>query len=135
VKIRSKALRSYLLEAGVLNGAPEQIAYAKQAYRKQYKKQWKKRLRPQKEIRYTVTIKQFEVIRRDAQRLAMKHSTYAKYCLLERSGQPPVRNDCLLEILQLVSMATIAVERKSSIYQVQQLMQKAELKLLDYLKV
>jgi len=135
MKIRSKPLYNYLLHAGVLHSTDEVIARAKQAYRKQYKRDWKRRVQQQKEIRYTVTVKQFEAIKSKAHSLAMNHTTYAKRTVLESVGVHIMVNDRLLEVLQLISMAAIALERTAPLYRIRELVNNAELKLLEYLNV
>lgn len=135
MKIRSKPLYEYLLQANVLDGPDEAIRRAKQAYRKSYKRQWKQRSRPVKEIRYTVTIKQFVAIKKTANEAGLRHTTYAKAVALESIGLPRLHNDALLEVLQFVSMAVIATERHQPYTQVCDLLHKAETRLLEYLRV
>ena len=135
MKIRSKALYEYLVQANVLDGPMEAIMLAKKQYRQRYKRQWKKRSRPVKEIRYTVTIKQFVAIREKAKEAGLRHTTYAKAVTLENIGQPRLHNDTLLKALQLVSMAVIATEQRQPYMQIYDLLYKAETALLEYLKI
>jgi len=113
MKIRSKKLYQYLLESGVLNGTPEAIGMAKLAYRNAYKKAWKQQSRPRKEIRFIVTLKQFESIKIKASEYELRPATYSRSVILQAAEGSLVipHRDQLLKVLQLVSMATIASER------------------------
>jgi predicted DsbA family dithiol-disulfide isomerase len=137
MKIRSRPLYNYLLQAGVLNGTPEDIACAKQAYRKVYKKQWKQQKRPRKEIRMEVTLKQFAAIKAAAHANELKHTTYARTVVLAAVAENDNigQKDMLLEALQAVSMAVIATSKHTlPACQLAALLQQAETKLLHYLK-
>jgi hypothetical protein len=109
--MRSRALYAYLLEAGVLNGTPEEIDSAKCNYRKLYKKRWKQQQQQRKELRIEVTITQYEAIKLQAH----------NYLLT------------LLEILQLISVAVIAFGQSPSNQTMSELIQRAETLLLTYL--
>jgi len=135
MKIRSKALYRYLVEANVLHDSDEVIALTKRKYRQEYKRQWKKRTRPVKEIRYTVTVKQFVAIKNQAKAVGLRHTTYAKAVALESIGLPRLHEDTLLQALQLVSMAVIATEQCQPSLRIYDLLRKAEAVLLEYLKI
>jgi hypothetical protein len=133
MKIRSNALYQYLLEADVLNGSQEAIARAKQDYRKRYKRQWKQQAQQQKEIRFSITVKQFAAIKAKAQASALGHTTYARNVVLAAIDQAVAPNDTLLAVLQSISMAAIAIEQGKQIQSVYEMVRKAELTLLQYL--
>jgi len=136
MNIRSKALRNYLSATGVLNGTPEQIAYAKQAYRKQYKRNWKAQKRPRKELRVEVTLKQYAAIVQYANAHGMRSTPFARNAIMQAvTGSPiPYGYDRLLQILQLVSMATIATSHNPGAERAHQLLLQAENLLLTHIK-
>ena len=134
MKIRSYALYHYLLQANVLGGSEEAILQAKKAYRAAYKKQWKQQARPQKEIRFTLTIKQFFDLKAKAQSMALRHTSYVKALALTSIDQPTILDPRLLEVLQLISMTTIATSHDKHTERVHTLLEQAETILLQYLK-
>jgi len=138
MKIRSKALYAYLLEAGVLDGTPEEIDSAKCDYRRIYKRQWKLQKRPRKEIRIEVTLKQFAAIASKAREFELKHTVYARNAILsaiESNPSIPNKNQ-LLNVLQLISMAVIASAKNTlSSWQLSEQLAKAEDTLLQYLRM
>jgi hypothetical protein len=133
MKIRSKALYDYLLLSNVLTGSPETIARAKQEYRRLYKRQWKHQGRQQKEIRFSVTLRQFATIKAKAQAMSIGHTTHARNIVLASIQQPITHNNTLLAVLQAVSMAAITIEQGKPIPSVYELLRNAELMLLQYL--
>ena len=133
MKIRSKALFAYLSEVGVLNGTPEQIAYAKLQYRKRYKQNWKQQKQPHKELRIELALKQFNAIKTKAEQMAIGHTTYARNIVLASIDEPTTPPDTLLVVLQAVSMAAIAIEQGKPVHAVHELVRKAEITLLQYL--
>lgn len=135
MKIRSRPLFEYLLKADVLNGTPEQIAHAKKVYRNQYKRNWKLRKRPVKEVRFTVTLKQFVALKTQAQAAAMPHTSYVRHVALSSIGQPMPETELLLSVLQNISMASIAIARNMPMAEISALIQRAENTILQYLKV
>jgi len=138
MKIRSKALYAYLLEAGVLNGTLEEIDRAKSEYRRIYKQQWKQRKRPRKEIRMEVTLKDFEVIKIQAAALSLTPTSYARTAVLSSIGSAQLmpNKKALLKVLQLLSTAAIASAKHTlSSWQLSELLAKAEDMLLQYLNV
>ena len=138
MKIRSKALYQYLLDADVLNGTKEAIAQAKREYRKQYKRHWKQTKRPRKEIRIEFTLKQYGIIKLKAYEYNLRPTTYARNVILEATGTARmiVDRDLLLQVLQLVSMATIAtVKNTLPTSHISKLMQQAEIRLLEYINI
>ena len=135
MKIRSKPLYQFLLLANVLNGSNESIALAKKAYRKEYKKGWRRKARPQKEVRFNITIRQFQALKAKAWHLGLRHTTYVKSLALASIDQPCVFDDKPLEILQLVSMAIIALSNGANVAKANDLLEKAEISLLKYLNM
>ncbi|WP_259071895.1 hypothetical protein HDF24_11480 [Mucilaginibacter sp. X4EP1] len=137
MKIRSKVLYDYLKEAGVLNGTPEEIAHAKQRYRKQYKKNWKQQKRPRKELRIEFTLKQFAAISRKALESELSRTAYARNTILAATGSEQFipHKEQLLQILQLVSITAIATA-KSSVppSRLSEWLEQAETMLMQYLK-
>ncbi|MGY3214794.1 hypothetical protein [Mucilaginibacter sp. HD30] len=134
MRIRSKALYQYLLQAGVLNGPEKAIALAKAEYRRLYKRRWKKQNRPRMEIRFEVTLKQFDELKAKATAAEMRHTTYLKAMALASIGVPPTPDPRLLDVLQSVSMAVIAIERDDPTAHIYSLIIKAENSLLEYLR-
>lgn len=138
MKIRSKALYTYLFEAGVLNGTPEEIDHAKREYRRLYKKRWKQQKRPRKEIRIEFTLKQFQGIKMKAREFDLRHTTYGRQVILaavevDLSFIP--HREKLEQILQLVSMAAIAsFKGTATIKELSVRLMRAETKLLNYLQ-
>lgn len=112
MKIRSKALYTYLSDAGVLNGTPEQISYAKHCYRKLYKKNWKLQKRPRKELRIEFTLKQYLTITAAAIAIHLRPTTYARQILLAAADTRAlaISKDEVLAVLQLVSMSYNALQ-------------------------
>ena len=137
MKVRSKALYAYLLEADVLTKTPAEIDCAKREYRKLYKKRWRQNKRPRKEIRIEFTQKQFTEIKAKARWYQLRHTTYAMQVILAaiESGLSIVpQREQLEKILHLVSMASIVTERNAiQRLQVPELLQEVETILMDYL--
>ena len=137
MKIRSKLLFAFLFEFGVLNGTPEEIDCAKREYRRQYKRNWKKIKRPRKEIRIGVTLKQFAAIKAKAQECNLPYTTFCRQLILAavEQNEPFIRNESeLLKILQLVSMASIALSKNNlPLFRIKELIEEAETLLLQYL--
>jgi hypothetical protein len=136
MKIRSKALYEYLLASGVLHGTDEDIAQAKQEFRRIYKKEWKQKKRPRKEIRIEFTLKEFGTIKAKALELRLSHTAYARTVILSSIGLPqPLPNRMqLLKVLQLISMAAIAATKNVPSWQLSEQLTQAEHRLLRYLK-
>jgi len=138
MKTRSKALCNYLSEAGVLNGTPEQIAYAKRCYRKLYKRNWKRDKKPGKEIRIEFTVQQFARIKDKSRTQGMKHTTYARNAILFAANDTDnaISPDQLLQVLQLVSMAAIgALKQNRTCAELPDLLQQAEQLLLRHIHI
>jgi hypothetical protein len=133
--MRSRALYAYLLEAGVLNGTPEEIDSAKCNYRKLYKKRWKQQQQQRKELRIEVTITQYEAIKLQAHNYLLSPTAYARNTILESlgAGRCIPAKETLLEILQLISVAVIAFGQSPSNQTMSELIQRAETLLLTYL--
>jgi predicted DNA binding CopG/RHH family protein len=136
MKTRSNGLYAYLLQSGVLHGTVEDIAFAKVQYRKMYKRQWKQRRRPRKEIRIEVTLKDFQAIKTAASIAKLKHTTYVRMLILSSLGikQLIPHKQVLLNALQLISMAVIAMANKSQSRQLLEQLTNAEQILLNYVK-
>jgi len=137
MKIRSKALYAYLLEAGVLDGTPEEIDSAKCNYRRKYKRQWKQQKRPRKEIRFEVTLKQFKDIKMKAIGSGVTHTEYARKVLLTAAESDLCipNKKRLLQVLQVISMAAIASAGNTlPPWQLSEQLAKAEDMLWQYLK-
>lgn len=138
MKIRSKLLYQYLLESGVLNGTPEAIGLAKREYRKRYKKQWKGQQRLKKEIRFEITLNQFQKLKLKARAYDLRHTTYTKQIVLASIEQSPVipYREVLEKVLQLISMATTASinEGTTRVKEQTALLLQAETYLLNYLQ-
>jgi|GEM_PF-1263096 len=137
MKIRSRNLYEYLLQSGALRGSEDDIAFAKQEYRRKYKQQWKKISRPRKEIRIEVTLKQYEAIKIKAMELELLPTTFSRSAILASTlikHYIPYK-DRLLKILQFISRIAIATSNQSlSAGQVCELASQAENMLLLYLK-
>ncbi|MBW4888455.1 hypothetical protein KXQ82_01960 [Mucilaginibacter sp. HMF5004] len=134
MKIRSKPLYQFLLDADVLHGTKEAIVQAKRNYRTQYKRAWKRQSRPRKEIRFEVTLKQYGIIKARARKYNQRPITYARNVIIaEEEGTHLIADrDTLLRVLQLVSMATNALST-NSILSVSKLLETAETTLLEYI--
>jgi hypothetical protein len=136
MKIQSKPLHEYLSRSGALGGSEEDIARAKKIYRKEYKRLWKKRRDRHKEVRIELTLKQFRDLQVAADRLQLRHTTYARETIVSASnGRTFIpHRDCLLRVLQTLSMCTIAAMRNTAPpWALADQLQKAERLLLDYL--
>ena len=137
MKIRSRAIYQYLLNANVLNGTEEAIAEAKREYRKQYKRQWKQAKRPRKEIRIEFTIKEYGTIKLKATEYDQRPTTYARSVILSATEQQHhiVGRDTLLLILQLVSRAAIGTTKNMmTLREIAELLLQAETLLIRYLE-
>lgn len=137
MKSRSKPLYEYLSNLGVLNASEEEILQAKRQYRKEYKRLWKKQRQLHKELRIQLSLRQINEIKIKAYEFSLKPTTYARSVILSAVGDKTIiaNRDCLLEILQILSMCAIAVTKNSIPYWVlSDQLGKAEQLLLDYLK-
>jgi len=135
MKIRSRALFTYLQQAGVLNDTPEVITLAKKRYRRLYKMRWKKRSRPRKEIRFEITLRQFQAINANAVRCAVKPTTYCKNMVLsavETHSLIP-RRDVLLQVLQHLGMAITTLQKHGMSHEAITRLTRAEQQLLTYI--
>lgn len=135
MKVRSKALYLYLLQADVLNGSEEDILRCKKAFRTAYKRQWKQRSRPKKEIRFTLTLREFELLKARTRMLELRHTAYVKSLVLSSIGRPALHDDRLLEVLQIVSMAVTGASRGMQREKLLELLYAAENKLFSYLNI
>jgi len=138
MKIRSKALYQYLAEQNVLRGTPDAIATAKRNYRRLYKKQWKQRRRPRKEIRITVTLKQYADIASIAREQHTSPTALARTAILSNveGSNYVIHDEQLLHILQVISIAAIAALKQTiTMQELSLLLTKAETMLLQYLQI
>ncbi len=82
-KPKSKALYEFLLNAGVLNGTPEEIALAKVAYRKAYLLNWKEKKAPLiKEIRIVCSLKEYKDVKVFSHNLGKSPTAFTKSFVL-----------------------------------------------------
>jgi hypothetical protein len=138
MKIRSNPLYTHLLQAGVLNGTPEEISACKLEYRRLYKRQWKRVKRPRKEIRIEFTLKDFTSIKYHSGQLEIPHTTFARSAILAAVGinNHIHQKDQLLQILQFISISLNAVTKNTmTLPQIRDVLQQAETLFLDYLKI
>lgn len=134
MKIRSKALWTYLNELGVLTQGEEAIANAKREYRKQYKREHKRKS-IKKEVRPLFTPKEYEALCMRAKLFTLCPTAYAREVILQAQQLTeliPYRDD-LLSILQKVSVAVIASNTPLRFHELPQLLTEAEAQLLKYL--
>jgi hypothetical protein len=137
MKVRSRKLYEYLLQAGVLNGPDESIAQCKKDFRKQYKKLWKQRKKPRKEIRFELSLKEFQALQLQARVYDLRHTTYARQIVLASVEQSPFipYRDVLHKVLQLISMAAIASGKGGvTMEELSAWLMQAETELLHYLQ-
>lgn len=141
-KVRSESLYLYLKEQGVLESTPEVIEEAKRNYRRKYVQAWKRnRPKLRKEIRYSVTQKQYFELKVRAIESGLLPTEFAKDSMLSSvANKPNIPNRQMLEsILQSIGIATSLCQHKDrygniSPVQVEQYLLKAETALLKYLK-
>jgi hypothetical protein len=138
MKTRSKPLYEYLLNLGVLQASKEEIAKAKQQYRKEYKKRWKKERLPHKEIRIVLSLKEYKEVSILAHQFNLTPTSYLKALLctaIEEKILIPNR-DKLLELLQLISICTIGtIKQTIPPWELQEQLLTAENRLLEYLNI
>jgi len=132
MKIRSTHLYTYLFETGALNGTPEEIDSAKRNYRRLYKKRWKRQTGKRKEIRFTVTNSEYEIIQKRVRASTMKTAGYIRKVIISASltSRDHVKRDDILNVLQLISMAYTICIKESSLMRVCELIGTAEEQLL-----
>lgn len=124
----------YLLAANVMQSPDDVIRQAKQEWRRQYKRNWKRKAKPQKELRFYVTLAQNRDLQRSAALQQLRPTTYAKRAVLAAIGAPYKPDPRLLDLLQLVGMAVIATSHSPGADRAHQLLLRAETLLLTYLK-
>jgi len=105
MKTPSNALYLYLKQTGALNGSPEAIALAKRKYRALYKRRWKQQQNQLKEIRFYVSLQQFEAIKVRSSVNGLRTTTYVKKVILCDVDSTTAPNPLLLEALQIISIA------------------------------
>ena len=122
----SKQLMLFLEQTGAIHGSPEEIALAKAQYRKAYKKTWKQNAPKSREIRVTVTPKQYACIEESARTAGTNPTDFLRQLGLNPDAGIIPNKDILLHILQLLRMARCAGDSSQ--------LADAEALLLRYLK-
>lgn len=135
MKIRSKALYEYLVQENALHGTPEQLALAKIEWRKLYKKRWKQQQRPRKEIRFEITLKQYQAIKTTALAYGVPPTTHCKAIIISSVEKTPAipHREVLLHVLQLLGMAINTLQKDGNTHKATELLTRAEHRLLTYL--
>ncbi len=133
---RSKALQTFLSNAGVLHGTSEEILRCKKAYRAHYKRNWKKARVKQKEIRIQCNTRLYECIKARAKQYNETPTACVRNIItasIEGTLHIPQR-DTLLRVLQLISMAaTTLMKPNIPMTQIRTQVDDAEAILLQYL--
>lgn len=113
MKARSPKLAQYLEETGAINGSPEDIARAKIEYRKAYKAEHKKKSASKhNELRPQFTPPEYEAVKEKADALGITPTAYVKAVSLNYDTGILPHKDVLLNVLQILSMTTIVLERE-----------------------
>lgn len=135
MKVRSKQLLVYLLENNIDFQDREALAQAKREYRKQYKKNWKTGAKKNKDLRPSFTQQEYEELCKRASLLGLLPTTYVRELVISNQENKELicNKEQLLQVLQYLSMAIIAM-KKGYISDVEELLDKAEKDLLQYLK-
>lgn len=126
-------MAQYLEETGALHGSPEDIARAKAEYRKAYKAENKKKNASKlHELRPQFSSPEYDTVREKAEALGLTPTAYLKTVgLAYDTGVLPHR-DVLLNVLQMLSMAAIVLERES--HPAAASLHDAEKMLVEYLQ-
>jgi hypothetical protein len=138
MKTRSIQLLQFLKEHGADNASEEGIAQLRKDYRRLYKKEWRqKRQLPIKELRPTLTLKQYEILKQNSKKANFPNPTaYTRSLLLNdiMEQQFIVNMDNLMLVSQKVGMAINTIMR-GNLYiekeRVLELLNKAEGELLN----
>lgn len=120
MKIRSKNLFLFLQQQGLLDKSPAEIEAGKRLYRKIYRQNWRKANAGKiKEIRPGFSAAEYDKICLRADLHGMSVAEYTRQLLLDHIGEGKLipEPDTLRRILQLISMATISLERYRDIPQ------------------
>lgn len=98
----------------MLDGTPEQMAIARQEYRKLYKKAWRQGRNTTREIRIEFALDQFATIQRYAATSHLPCRTFARNAILRAVGLEgdAKKSPQLLSALQLVSMMINTASRE-----------------------
>lgn len=114
-KIHSKKLFKFLLDKGVLDGSEEAIQQAKREYVRLYKKEWKLRNTRQKEIRISLTVKEFTALQKLSEGVGLKPTTLVHDLAISAIENKPfiVDRDTLLEVLQHIGLAYMNIYQNS----------------------
>jgi hypothetical protein len=143
MKIRSKALYTFLLESGVLNSQDKTlIAEAKHNYRKYYQRNWKRnRPKLKKEVRFLLTHREYFDLKIRATESGLLPTEYSKDAVLTSVANMPIipKRKELESILQAIGIAASLCQRKDrfgniSGTEVETYLLKAENLLSDYLQ-
>lgn len=142
MKTRSKALYQFLLESGAINGIKEDIAEAKRLYRQRYLMQWRQNQSDLcKEIRFSITKRDYYAIKVRAISQRLKPASYAKQIVIASLSNTPVIPDrkTVEEVRQSIGIAYSLFLQKNkfgniSEWDVEQHLIRAERLLAEYLK-
>jgi len=133
MKARSPKLAQYLEDTGALYGSPEDIARAKIAYRKEYKASHKKQnAKKWHELRPQFSSQDYACIQHKAYDAGLAPTAYLKAIAINYDTGIVPHRDTLLHILQIVSMATIQLEKEN--HPGAQALFEAEQLLMEYLQ-
>ncbi len=136
-RIRSKKLYEYLLNKGVLNGTPEEIELAKQAYRKSYRNAWMKgKAMLTKEVRIMYTLKEYRDLKVYAKAIGTSPTALCKTLtrsVIQNKHIIPQKEQ-LQELLQGISMTLNIAFKQGADLKLLEELQIIETKLMDYLK-
>ena len=136
-RIRSKKLYEYLVNAGLLNGTPEEVAFAKQEYRKEYRRTWMKtKASLTKEVRIEFTRREYHNLLIYAKTAGTSPTAFCKSLTNSaiQNKQIIPNKDRLQEILQVISMTfNMALKLNSPVPLIKEL-HSIETMLIEYLK-
>lgn len=134
-KIHSKKLFKFLLDKGVLDGPEEAIQEAKREYVRLYKKEWKLRNTRQKEIRISLTVKEFTALQKLAEGTGLKPTTLVHDLAISAIENKPfiADRDTLLEVLQLIGMAYMNIYQNTPNSDAENYLLQSESLLVHYL--
>ena len=114
-KIHSKKLFKFLLDKGVLDGPEEAIQKTKKEYVRLYKKEWRQRNTRQKEIRISLTVKEFTALQKLAENVGLKHTTFVHDLAIStiENKRFIADRDALLEVLKNIGLAYMNIYQNS----------------------
>lgn len=134
-KIQSKKLFKFLLDKGVLDGPEEAIQEAKREYVRLYKKEWKLRNTRQKEIRISLTVKEFTELQTLAEQVGLKPTTLVHDLAISAIENKPfiADRDTLLEVLRNIGLAYMNIYQNSPNSDAENYLLRCESLLVHYL--